>query len=144
MKDKIQEFWDEETGVARCVYSYQTPYGHIIYGIGIAECAPEDKSFQSKLTGGTIAEYRAEIDLLKNINTQIIHPGIEALKHVLCSMHHSNKYNPKSYEAIRLKKELAHLVDELEENKNAIKDLRQTLTDYINRKNDFYLKVKNN
>jgi hypothetical protein len=42
---EIQEFWDEETGVARCIYSYRTPYNYIIYGIGIAECAEKDKDF---------------------------------------------------------------------------------------------------
>lgn len=142
MKTSIREFWREDTGSARCVLTYKTASGITLHGIGTAECHPDDSVFMSQLTGGIIAEYRAEIDLIKKINNYEIKPGIVALKHVYCTMLHSTHYNSKSYEAIRIKKELAHLMDELEENKNAIKEIKATLDNYIKEKNDFYKKVK--
>ena len=140
---QIIDNWDEEHGVARCVLNYTTSSGITLQGIGIAECHPDDYPFMSALTGGIIAEYRAEIDLLKKINNYELKPGIAALKHVYCTMSHSKRYNGKSYEAIRLKRELAHMLDELEENKIAIQDLTNNLKKYIKDKDEFYQKVKN-
>lgn len=114
----------------------------MLYGVGIAECHPEDMPFKSPLTGGTIAQYRAEIDLISCINRYEIKPGIAALKHLYCTMRHSKHFNEKSYEAIRLKKELAHLMDELEENKLFIKQLRKELNNYIDNKNQLYNKLR--
>ena len=141
MKD-IVEHWDSEHGVARCIIYYKTSCGTELNGIGIAECSKEDTEFMSELTGTIIAEYRAQIDLIKKINRYEIRPAIAALKHVYCTMQHSKKYNPKSYEAIRLKKELAHLLDELEENKTAIKNIQEDLATYIQRKDDFYQSIR--
>ena len=141
MKDII-EHWDAKHGISRCVLNYKTSSGIILTGIGIAECHPEDEEFMSELTGSVIAEYRAQIDLLKQINNYEIKPGIAALKHVYCTMLHSKQYNPKSYEAIRIKKELAHLMDELEENRKGISEIRKNLKEYINNKDKLYKKIK--
>lgn len=138
----IIEHWDEQHGIARCVINYKSSSGLLIQGIGIAECSPDDLDFMSALTGGMIAEYRAEIDLLKKINAYEIRPGIAALKHAYCTMSHSKKYNPKSYEAIRLKKEIAHMLDELEENKMAIQDLKNSLSKFIFDKDALYKRIR--
>lgn len=134
----ITENWNAETGVFRYVIPYKASSGAEFEGIGIAECHPDDNDFMSELTGSVIAGYRAEIDLIKKINKYEISPAIVALKHVYCSMYHSKKYNPDSYEATRLKKELAHLMDEYAENKEMIQILRNYLSKYINDKEDFY------
>ena len=94
---QIIEHWDESHGIARCILNYTTSTGISLQGIGIAKCHPDDYPYISKLTGGIIAEYRAEIDLLKKINNYEIKPGIAALKHVYCTMRHSKRYNEKSY-----------------------------------------------
>ena len=138
----IIEHWDAEHGVARCVLLYRTSSGIEIQGIGIAECAPEDNDFMSELTGSIIAQDRAQIDLFKKINNYEIKPAIAALKHVYCTMQHSKHYNPKSYEAIRLKKELAHLMDELEENKNIIINIKEDLARYIRHKDELYKSLR--
>lgn len=142
MKEPI-EYWDEEHGLSRCMIPYVTSGGVELMGIGLAECDPEDEEFKSHLTGGIIAQTRAEIDLIKQINKYEIRPAIAALKHVYCTMTHSKKYNPKSYEAIRLKKEIAHLMDEFDENKQLIKELQAQLKTYIEDKDNFYKKIKN-
>lgn len=142
-KENIIEHWDEEHGVARCILSYTTSSGVLLNGIGVAECHPNDYDFISERTGAIIAEYRAEIDLLQKINAYEIKPGIAALKHVYCTMVHSTHYSPKSYEAIRLKRELAHLMDELEENKMQIEQIKKCLKTYIDEKEAFYQKVRN-
>ena len=141
---QIIEHWDESHGVARCILNYTTSTGISLQGIGIAKCHPHDYPYISKLTGGIIAEYRAEIDLLKKINNYEIKPGIAALKHVYCTMRHSKRYNEKSYEAIRLKKELAHLMDELEENKKAIQDIHNNLNKYLEDKDKLHKRSKIN
>ena len=138
----IIEHWDEESGVSRCILSYQTSSGVLLQGIGIAECHPDDYDFMSQLTGSIIAGYRAEIDLIKKINNYEIKPGIAALKHVYCTMIHSKKYNEKSYEAIRLKKEIAHLMDELEENNQSIKVGQNELKNFIDKKEELYKKLR--
>lgn len=138
----IKEHWDEEHSVARCVLTYQTSMGIPLQGVGIAECHPEDMDFVSELTGSTIACFRAEIDLFKKISNYEIKPAIAALKHVYCTMKDSKHYSPKSYEAIRIKKELAHLMDELQENKNAIAELQDSLKNYIDGKDKLYKKIR--
>ena len=138
----ISENWDEQHGIATCFINSKTSSGIILTGVGIAECGPEDLDMMSERTGTVIAEYRAEIDLLKKINNFEIKPGIMALKHVYCTMLHSKQYNPNSYEAKRIKKELAHLLDELEENKMMIKEQQQHLNIYIQQKDEIYQKIR--
>lgn len=140
--NRMIEHWDEEHGVYRIVLRYRTPSGIILEGIGIAECHPDDYPFMSQLTGNMIAGYRAEIDLIKKVNNYEIKPGIDVLKHVYCTMTHSKKYNPKSYEAIRIKKELAHLMDELEENKQTIAYIQNELKEYIQNKEKVYQRIR--
>ena len=142
MRQDIIEHWDEEHGVARCILSYRMSSGAYLKGIGIAECHPDDTPFISQLTGSVIAQYRAEIDLLKQINHYEIAPGITALKHVYCTMLHSSHYNPDSYEAKRLKRELAHLMDEQTENQNMITLLQKNLAQYIKQKEQLYKKIR--
>ena len=141
---QIIEHQYESHRIARCILNYTTSTGISLQGIGIAKCHPDDYPYISKLTGGIIAEYRAEIDLLKKINNYEIKPGIAALKHVYCTMRHSKRYNEKSYEAIRLKKELAHLMDELEENKKAIQDIHNNLNKYLEDKDKLHKRSKIN
>ena len=57
-------------------------------------------------------------------------------------MIHSKKYNEKSYEAIRLKKEIAHLMDELEENNQSIKVGQNELKNFIDKKEELYKKLR--
>ena len=59
-------------------------------------------------------------------------------------MRHSKRYNEKSYEAVRLKKELAHLMDELEENKKAIQDIHNNLNKYLEDKDKLHKRSKIN
>lgn len=138
----IKEYWDEDRGVSRVVLTYRTPSGIFLQGIGIAECHPDDAQFMSQLTGNMIAQYRAEIDLIKKINNYEIKPGIDAVKHVYCTMSQSKKYNSKSYEAVRIKRELAHLFDELEENKQTITRLQSELKNYIISKEEIYKRIR--
>ena len=57
-------------------------------------------------------------------------------------MTRSKHYNPKSYEANRIKRELAHLLDEYTENKNMITLLKHNLDKYIQDKEKLYKKIK--
>ena len=142
MKQNLIEHWDEEHGVARCVLKYRMSSGAYLEGIGIAECHSEDIAFMSRLTGSVIAQYRAELDLLKKINQYEISPSIMAVKHIYCTMTNSKRYNPDSYEANRIKKELAHLMDEYTENKNLMKIIKEELKQYIEQKDKLYRRIQ--
>ena len=138
----VKQVWSENRGAARTIIRYNTRAGVELVGIGHAECHPEDEEFMSERTGLIISDYRAEIDLIKQVNLYEIRPAIAALKHVYCTMRHSKQYNPNSYEAKRLKKELAHLMDEYEENKQLIAELRKNLKTYIDEKDAFHNKLR--
>ena len=139
---KVNQVWNEELGTARTIIHYHTKAGVEILGIGYAECHSDDIDFKSKRTGLMISDYRAEIDLIKGINRYEIRPSIAALKHVYCTMRNSKHFNENSYEAIRLKKELAHLMDEYEENKQLSVELKQNLKTYIDEKEAFYTRLR--
>ena len=139
---EIFETYDEVLGLSQCVIFYKTKGGVTLTAVGQATCHPKDEQFKSKLTGSIIAEYRAEIALLRQINDYELKPGIVALKHVYCTMRHSKSFDPKSYECVRIKRELAHLLDELEENKMAIKSIQDCLHTYLEEKDKAWRKFE--
>ena len=97
---RIYKF-DAENGVATC-YLIDKNNTHM----GFACCHDDDKDFQSERVGLTLAEARAEIDALKHIrNTELI-PAYKALKHLQDNMNTSTHYNPKSYEAKMLRRQV--------------------------------------
>lgn len=142
MKDNYIETWDEELGFAQCVIPYVSPTGININGYGEAKCSPEDRDFQSQLTGGFIAQSRAEIDLMRNIRDYELKPCLMSLKHLLGTMQHSKKYNPKSYEARRLNKEIINLEEQIAASNELIKTLQIDLNNYLLSKEKLFQRIR--
>lgn len=138
MNKNVSSSWDENIGFSTCSIRYHSGTKLDYFGHGYAECHDQDKEFQSQLTGAFIASSRAEIDVCRKIRDYELKPGLLALKHLHSTMQHSKKYNPDSYEAKRLKKEIANYQKEIEEIDEMIIDMQANLKEYIDGKDRLY------
>ena len=111
--------------------------------IGEAHCHPEDESYRSTITGSTIAEMRARVELLKTCRNDI-RVELEGLEHLYNSMSSSKKFNPKSYEAKRIRRRMYILRRELNETKEIISKDKESIKEYIKGKDQIheYLRKK--
>jgi hypothetical protein len=129
MNKQPQYFWSEDTGTAFATIFYKN-----YTFTGEACCHPDDKDMMSKLTGQTIAEYRATIKYLRFIRDCELQPQLKALKQLYYSMKHSKYFNPKSYEAKMLYRQINILKDDLKENKYLIDFTKKELEAYLTTK----------
>lgn len=136
-KDLITE-WDKDSGVSTCTLRYRSSNDVDFLGNGVAICHPNDQDFKTELTGAIIAEYRAEIDICRKIRDYELRPGLMALNHVLGTMTKSKHFNPKSYEAKRLIKEINRYKKEIEDTNDLIAELQLNLKAYIDGKDAIY------
>ena len=126
---KQPEFtYDEMSGICGCSIILDD----FLQGFGIAQCAEQDRDVISQKTGMHIAERRAQINLLQNYKNRELHPGLKALLHLQGTMVNSKHYNPKSYEAKRLNREIKNLRAEIKDINKAIWIAKQELYEYIN------------
>ena len=110
--------------------------------IGDAKCHEQDNDFKSEKTGLQIAEIRANIKLLQFRRDTEIKPQIKILKHLLHNIQSSKYHNPKAYESIMIRKQLKALNADLNEINGIINDEKKYLKDYIDKKDDFYNKIR--
>lgn len=129
--------FNKESGVATCrIYDKDNIF------IGFAVCHDDDVDFMSEKTGLQIAEVRAEIDALKHIRDYEIIPALKALKHLQDNMKTSKQYNPKSYEARMLRRQVCIKENELTAIRKEINRSQQFLTNYIEEKDKLYTKLR--
>ena len=136
-KDLITE-WDKDSGVSTCTLRYRSSNDVDFLCNGVTICHPNDQDFKTELTGAIIAEYRAEIDICRKIRDYELRPGLMALNHVLGTMTKSKHFNPKSYEAKRLIKEINRYKKEIEDTNDLIAELQLNLKAYIDGKDAIY------
>lgn len=105
-----------------------------IIGIGNATCHPDDKDIANERTGMTIAENRAYIHYLQNYKATYLRPALTALTHAYSTMCHSKKFNPYSYEAKRLRKEIKNIQKEINKTSCSIENIKIRTKEYINDK----------
>lgn len=110
----------------------------------MAECAEQDRDVISERTGMHIAEMRAQINLLQNYKNHELYPELKAYKHLLGTMIKSPRYNPKSYEAKRLNREIFNVKKTLKEINEAIDIAKKQLYEYINTKEILYQRIRTN
>ena len=139
---KYIDHWNEDVGIYVCRIKLNTKNLDLC-GVGVAECHPNDLKYKSQFTGGFIAENRAKIDLIKQLNKTSIKPSILTLKHVIGTMQHSKNYNPDSYEAKRIQKELDNLINEYNDNIKTIEELKDLIKNYIEEKDKYHKKLDN-
>ena len=125
--------YDEELGISTCLLFYENQSFY-----GMAQCNEKDKDFQNKMTGEHIAYERAMIQALQFEKNNIIKPKINALKQLYYSMNKSKKFNPKSYEAKMLYRQIKNQTEDLVVVNDLIQTKQKALRDYINLKDKSY------
>jgi hypothetical protein len=126
MNKQPEYTWSERYGTATCTLFYKN-----YEFTGIANCHPDDQDMMSKLTGQTIAEYRATLQYLRFIRDCELQPQLKALKQLYYSINHSKHFDPKSYEAKMLYRQINHLTEDLKENKYLIDLTKSQLEAYL-------------
>lgn len=129
--------WDPQSSIATCILTYKN-----MTFIGEAKCHPDDLDFSSQYTGSYIAELRAEIKMWQHIRLNDIKSKIDILRCLLANLDHSAKTNIHSYEYKMIKKQKEELQKELQEIDNIIKDLKESLYNYIKLKDDFHSRLR--
>ena len=138
----ITEDWNEELGLAQCVIT-DISNGVILSGYGRAVCHDDDTQWKRASTGKYIAMTRAQIDILRKKRDYELKPSIMAIEHIISTMTNSKKYNPDSYEAKRIKKELKNLKDDLHMVNTIIKDEQASLKTYLDTKDKLHQEAEN-
>ena len=103
----METFFNAEKGLTTAVMDYKG-----FSFTGVAHCHPEDKF--SEYIGGSLAEQRATREYLRFVRENEIKPQLHALKQLYYSMNKSKNYNPKSYEAVMLQRQIRQREDDLE------------------------------
>jgi hypothetical protein len=126
----ITQDWNEEIGMAQCVIT-DTSNGVTLSGYGRALCHDDDEAYKNQITGDYIAFTRAQIDILRKKRDYELKPSIIAIEHIISTMINSKNYNPNSYEAKRIKKELQNLKLDLRYINTVIEDTQLGLREYL-------------
>ena len=71
-------------------------------------------------------------------------PELKAYTHLLGTMTQSKKYNPNSYEAKRLNREIKNVKKDIAEINEAIKASKKNLKEYIDIKEKLYQRIRQN
>ena len=115
--------WDPEEGSA--IVKIEDKNGYVF--IGSAQCHPDDKEHMSEYLGLEIAEIRARLNMLRHIRDNETIPALRVIEHVFNNMKTSKQFNPKSYEARMIRRQINILKADLKAIKTIIKDYN----DYI-------------
>lgn len=135
-KHDVDFYWDGERGICRCTIKD----GDNRF-VGVAECNPLDMDMKSEKVGQEISYHRAIIDALK-FQKKVVKTELKALHNYYYSMSHSPHFNPKSYEARMLYRQIKFHKDDIEEIDNMICEIRQFIRDYIDKKDAFYQHIR--
>ena len=137
MKKPAEYLWDEERGMATCILYYKN-----LEFKGVAFCHPEDRDMQSKLTGQTIAEWRAIRKYFRHMRDNELKPQLKALKQLYYAMNRSKHFNPKSYESKMLYSHIQNIEFDLATINNNLASLSQNLNEYLKDKEDIYQSLR--
>ena len=129
MKKYPNYTWLNHEGLAFCDIEYKG----LIFS-GTAQCHPEDRDMMSKLTGETIAEFRATIKYLKFIRDFELRPQLKSLKQLYYSMNTSKHFDSTSYEAKMLYRQINLLEEDIKEIQLSIKTTKEDLKLYLQTK----------
>ena len=132
--------WDPETGIATCIIFDKNDQTYV----GMAQCHPDDIDMMSEKTGCHIALERAAIYGLQSIRKNELKPELASLKQLYYSMNRSKYFNPKSYEARTLKRQIKIKEEDIRSITNEIYLRKEQLREFINDKDSFYKEVRAN
>lgn len=128
--------FDEEDGSTCCEILYDNKEFY-----SFAFCSPEDMDMLSKKTGQEIAFRRASIEVMR-YERECLKLELKGLNSLYYSIKHSQKYNPKSYEACMLRRQIKMRESDIAQLKEDIKTTKEYIDFYIKQKDDFYKKTR--
>ena len=135
-KHKVNFYWDDERGTCRCTVSD----GDNKY-IGMAFCNPVDFDMKSQKTGEEIAYNRALINALKAKKKEV-KLELRGLLGYYYAIKHTTKFNPKSYEARMLYRQIRMRYDDIDSIQQEIDGLDFYVANYIKEKDKFYESIR--
>lgn len=139
MKKLPEIIWDDDLGMTTCLIKDSYGREHI----GMAQCHKNDMDMKSEKTGWEIAQRRAEIAALKSYIQDELKPRLRALKQLYYSMNRSKYFNPQSYENKMLWSQICLIKKDLITTKETIAELEEDLMTYLDKKDEFYKKIRN-
>lgn len=113
-----------------------------LVGCGSAQCHDNDKDMMSERVGCFIAECRANIDYMRRRRNNELMPELKALTHLQNCIIKSKEYNPKSYEANMIRKQIKAKEKEIAILNEDIRIEQQYLKEYINNKEILYRRLR--
>ena len=125
MKRKFS--WHSEFGIAVCDLILKN--GEILSGSAV--CHDEDEDVKSEYVGCDLASLRADLEHLYYLRDRELKPGLKALKQCYYSMNQSKKFNPSSYEAIMLKRQINLQEERLKDCREAIQEYKEHIKSYL-------------
>ena len=140
MKERTLFDWDAENGIATCILT--DGKNHVFYGE--AKCHPKDHDMMSEKTGYAIALRRAYIKALCYYRDAECKPTLKALKQYYNSINLNKDFDKTNYMVKRLFKHIAIAEKDLAAMNELIKDERKSLKTFIEQKDEFYTKIRNN
>ena len=137
MSVKYVYSWEEELGLA-----IVTIHENGMTFVGTAKCHEQDQDMKSEKVGTFIALNRAQIKHLTYIINKELKPQLKAIGTMYNEMAQCKNFNPKSFEARRMRKKMYEIKDDIAE-LNEFKQFKINETaEYIKVKEDFYQKTR--
>lgn len=137
-KRKVEFNWIEESAI--CLCTLKTNFGNFY---GHAYCHYSDLDMKSQRTGEQISYSRAIIEMLKHERDYILKPQIIVLEHTLSIVNMKKETaDSRSHAAITLKRQLRNLKWELGIVRDNIDHERESLREYINKKEEMYQHIR--
>lgn len=135
---KYMYYENTHTSIVTLVDTYGRQY------TGVAMLADEDEDMASEYTGQSIAETRAFIEFYKRWISCELKPQLRALEQLYYSMDRSKKYNGGHYEAYMLNRAIKRTKEDIVSCKEAIDNLKNYLSFYIEEKEKLYQRIRSN
>jgi len=104
---------------------------------GESNCHPDDKDFESPITGGVIAEFRAQIAVAKTYRDDL-KIKLSALRQLYSCIKQSNNFNRNSYETKMLLRQISLTTQDLDIAKHQLAVLKLDLYNYISDKDKIH------
>lgn len=134
---KTTYHWDEEKGIATCVIEDKN--GRYT---GVAKCSSKDMDMKSQKTGLTIAEARANMKLIKAEKKKTTQE-LKGLNHYYHCIKNSKHFNPESYEANMLNRQIIQLKETIDIYSDILEAQEKELDRFFQEKLKFYISVRN-
>lgn len=137
---KTKTHWDEKNGYA-IVILYDTKKDKAF--MGVAQCHEKDMDMKSSLTGLSMAQYRAEIEMYKYYKEKLT-IELDTLLNFEKSAKHCKYYNEDFQIENLLHKQIEKYRLSLIYVTNKIKASQEELQDYLRAKSELYQKLRDN